>query len=416
MYVPGKMMFRYTSCPKTRLGGGLILIEGLAFAANHARDPELADIAAKAYHVYSNSINTHAKSGGSNLCFIVQGLHELARMPGPTMLERRKAAFAELRSPARRWLPTVMPNPDFEQDLAGWRTRKEYTATRTTKTAHSGRACMRIQGRPAVNNEYVTTLTNTPGSSGEISWLVPGRKYRLIAWVRVDRLAPGVPAPSVRIQFRDASGSRTAAVTNVYDGRRMGVWQKLTCDFAVPGWNTRNYIALNTRDMRGKAGVPPQMWAGELAGRGRAGACLLYLDDVSVLPVSRANADTYATIRLDAGSARCSGATRLKPGVKPLGPGLAGAGTAAFEFEARSPGDYRVFAKVSAPEKEVADLTVDSKLPRPIRGGRRPCWADLGAIRLHPGKHKVTLRITDDKAWIGRIVLTTDPGDSPSAK
>ena len=389
MYVPDRMMLRYSSCPKSPVGGDMRCVEGLAFAANYSKDPKLAEAAAKLYVTQSKMLRTYGKSGGGHLVFAAQALHELARLPGGSFAERRKVIEAQLRNPARRWLPTIVPNPDFEQDLAGWRIREPFKVTRSTPVFHSGVASMRIEGVTRINNEYVLTTPNAPGSPSDINWLVPGREYRLTAWVRVDRLAPGTPSPSVRIQFRDASGSRTAAFTNSYDTSKMGTWQQLTCDFTVPQWNVRNYVALNTHRTESRQPV----------------GGLLYLDDVSLVPVARANADTYATIRLDAGSAACSG------GTKPLREGLSGAGIAVFELEVRRPGSYRVLAKVNAASREVARLMVGDRALEPIRGERRPCWAKLGTVELRQGRHRATLQITDDAAWIGRVVLTTDPGD-----
>ena len=394
MYLPDKMMLRYSSCPKSPVSSGSRCIEGLAFAASYSKDPKIIEIAAKIHIAQSNMMKTYAKGGGGSLVFAAQALHELARMPGASFAERRRAIIAALRNPARRWLPTVVPNPDFEQNIVGWRIRKPFKVTRSSKVFHSGAAAMRIEGTTRINNEYVLTTSNRPGSPSDINWLVPGRKYRLTAWVRVDRLEPGTPAPSVRLQFRDASGSRSAAFTNAYDTSKMGTWQRLTCDFTVPEWNKRNYIALNTHRTK------KQPVGG-----------LLYLDDVSVAPLSKANADTYAYVRLDPDAAECAGKTRPKVGARPLGDGLAGVGAAVYRFRVRQGGLYQVWVKVDAPRTEVGRLTIGSGRPKPISGAGRPTWTNLGTLDLKPGSHTATLKLTDGNAWIGRIVLTNDPGE-----
>ena len=392
-YVASDGTFRYTTCPKTGAGSSTswMLAEGLAFAARYSKDPEITEMALKSITGALGGMALSGKGGGFRLCFAVQGLHEAARIPGPSFRTRIQAAMVKMRSPARRWLPALVPNPDFEENAAGWPNRG-YNVTRSTEVFHSGKASMRIEGSVQAANEYVNTVYDTGGSPAEIQWLKPGKRYRLTAWLRVDRLDPGTRKPTVRIQFRDASGSRGGARTNGYKTSEMRTWQKLTCDFTLPKWNTRNYIALNTGGARPSGG-------------------LLYFDDISVVPIEKAKADTYAYVRLDAPAAKCSGNTRPKRDDSGLGHGLSGTGTAAFDFDIKKGGPYYVRVKLVASAREVGQLTIDGKTLKPVRGSADPLWAHLGAITLSPGAHVAKLQITDDKAWIGRIVLTNDQGE-----
>ena len=402
MWIPHNGVFRSSSCPGS--GPGTLVAwwisEGIGFAANYTKDPKLIDISRKAMTRALAGLPQHGGKHGRYVPRLAEGgLHEIGLLPGPSFREQRRDILAELHNPANRWLPTLVPNPDFEENIDGWLIRKGIKATRSTEVFHSGRASMRIEGGTAIQAEYVMTPHNRPGHASDINWLVPGRTYRLCVWLRVDRLDPGTQPPSVRIALREEPGVRSRILkhSKPYDTSRMRTWQRLTCDFTVPEWNRRNYIALNNHHRN--FNVPP------------ASGGLLYLDDVSIVPVSKAPADTYEYVRLDAPSAKCSGKTRTKSGTAPLGHGLAGAGTATYEFQVHQGGQFQVWAKVDAPEREVGKLTIRGATPKPIRGARLPTWADLGTITLKPGSYRAVLKITDDKAWIGRIVLTTDPGD-----
>ena len=394
MWIAEKAAWRYTSCPKSNVSAfrGWILSEGLGFAANYSKDPELIDLAVRSMTAAWKNLRMYGKSGGSALCNAIPGLHELGRLQGPAFAERRKTIWAGLRNPGRRWLPTLVPNPDFEENIEGW-VPHGYRVTRSTEVCHSGSASLRIEGSMAGQNEYVNTAKNTAASPAEIDWLNPGRAYRLTVWLRVDRLGPHTRTPSARIHFRDASGSRSARHTNRYDISRMGTWQKLSCDFTLPRWNTRNYIAVNT-NRRG---------ARECSG-------LLYVDDVSIVPVEKAKADTYEYVRLDAAAARLSESTRMRPGPPGFGAGLTGKGSAEWQFNVRTGGRFRILAKARGSGNIVARLDLRSADSRPIRAPANPGWTRVGLATLKAGTHTAAVRILDDKAWVGRIVLTNDPG------
>ena len=389
---PAKGAFHYTSCPKTytTVSSAWMMGDGLAFAARHSRDPKLIGIALRAALAVTRRHAACGKSLGMDLCFAVQAMDGICRLPGPPFAERRKALLAEMSRASMRWLPTNVPNPDFETDAEGWWNRG-YAVARCETVRHSGRASLRIEGKKAGANEYVFTAYDTGSSPAEIDWLAPGRKYRLTAWLRVDRLTPGTPAPSVRVQFRDAAGSRTAAYTNRYDLGRTGTWQKLTCDFTVPKWNKRNYLALCTHR---RGGAP-------------CGG-LMYLDDVSVAPLPGATADTYEYVRLDPPAARRSGGMRCAAPRHGGGARLAGVGEAVFGFRTTRHGAYRVWFSGSAPKAGAGRLSVAGKSwPLPAGVG----WRKLGSLTLRPGAHKATLKLTSPGPRVGRVLLTTDPAN-----
>ena len=95
-----------------------------------------------------------------------------------------------------------------------------------------------------------------------------------------------------------------------------------------------------------------------------------------------------------------------------LGDGLAGTGKATFTFVVPEKGTYHVWCKMDAPKGEAGTLLID-KGPKTfsIRGTGEPVWSYLGSRGLNPGrKHLCTVTISSGQAWVGRIVLTTDPG------
>ncbi len=394
MWVPETKAFRYTSCPKTGPGAGRTWIQsvGFGFAARRSNDPEIIRITFDSLAAAWQSLSVSGKSGGFLHCFAPQGLHEIAQLPGKSFADRQAEVMRILRSPARRWLPTLVPNPDFEENISGWPSRGIET-TRDTRIFHSGKASLRIEGRMERANEYVNTTYDTTADPGEIRWLEPGETYRLTAWLRIDRLVEGTPAPSLRLAFRDMGGTRDAEATNTYDTSKLGTWQKLTADITIPKWNTRNYIALNTNSH------------GPIGG-------LMYFDDISLVPLRKSVADTYHSIRLDASGAELTGDLKLKKRTMGLGDGLAGTGKATFTFVVPEKGTYHVWCKMDAPKGEAGTLLIN-KGPKTfsIRGTGEPVWSYLGSRGLNPGrKHLCTVTISSGQAWVGRIVLTTDPG------
>ena len=393
MWDPDCLAFRYTSCPRTPTGAGTawILSEGLGFASRYSRDPRITRVAAEALAAAWHNLASVGKGAGYAHCFAVQGLHEFAQMPGRPLAQVRAEVLRRLSSAVRRSLPTLVPNPDFEENTSGWRPRG-IPISRSARVRHYGRACLKIEGSTRRANEYVNTCYDTGASPAEITWLVPGGTYRLTAWLRVDRLDPGTPGPSLRLAFRDSAGTRGAKATNAYDTSRMGAWQKLSADIKIPKWNIRNYLALNTNSAKPVGG-------------------LMYFDDISIVPLSKAGSGLYETIRLDPAAAKLSGHIRRERRDQ-LGRGLVGAGLADHAFTVERPGLFTVWAKVSAPAGKAPTLKVDGADVGAIRAGKSPAWRRIAAVRLAPGPHRAALRISSAKAWIGRIVLTTDPGGS----
>ncbi len=391
MWVPEQFGFRYTSCPRTGAGAGSswIMMEGLAFAARHANDERLAAVCRNALAAAWSSIPTTGKSAGYVICSSAQALEETARLPGPDFGSFRAALDRLLRSPVRRPLPGNLPNPDFETGPEGYLSRG-VAMERCTEVAHSGSACLKLSGKLARQNEYIVTRYDAAGSPEELTWLKAGQTYRLSAWLRVDRISAGAPAPDLRLAFRDDTGTRGAQATTAYDLTRPQTWQKLTADIKLPEWNSRNYIALNTNT---KAEVEVEM----------------YLDDLSLVPVGRAAAEQYVNLRLDPAAATLRGGAQVGVSARLAGDArLVGPGEATWRVTVPAAGPYGLWAKVEA-DTPLAGALVDGKpLPGP-RALPDDAWVLLGKPVVAAGEVTITLPRLPAGARVGRLVLTNDP-------
>ena len=392
MWVEDRCAFRYTSCPMTNAGHGSvwIMLEGLAFAAARSGDERLQDISRRALAAGWRGFSSGGKSSGYMICSSAQGIHEFAKIPGPSLKDIVEATLRELQNPARRGLPTLLNNPDFEETIHGWPPRGG-TIGLDTNVKHRGRQSLRFGGELGRQNEYVNTCYDASGDPGEIVHLVPNETYRLTCWLRVDRLTPGTPAPSVRLAFRDAGGTRGSKATNACDLTEMGTWQKLSADVKIPEWNTRNYIALNT-NTREKL------------------EALLYLDDVSLVPAKLASKDTYTYIRLDPPAAARFPGVSLVQGKSRLQPNfLEGSGTASFGLSVPDAGDYFVWARANG-DAPIATLSVSSKTVGTVQTKEKGwAWVRVGSAALEPGEDTLAIALSATDGQLGRIVVTNDP-------
>jgi hypothetical protein len=390
MWVPEQMGFRYTPCPKTSAGNASswIMMEGLAFGARWAKDAQLADVCRTALSAGWTALPTSGKSAGYVLCASAQALEEVSHLPGPSFAAAHLATLRQLASPVRRLLPTLVPNPDFEAEIAGWPGRAGAVVTQATDIKHSGAASLKITGQLVRQGEYVNTSYDTTGSPYEIAWLKPGEKYRLSCWLRVDRVAAGTPAPSMRIAFRDVTGTRGGTATSAYDLTKLGTWQQLSGEFTVPDYNTRNYLALNTNSIETVEAE-------------------VYLDDISLVPAAQAAAGPYAYLRLNPETAQLSGGAQVTPRtVFFLGSWLRGPGAAQWQADVPAAGDYSLWARVDANTKLEALLG-----DKPLSGasGEVATWVLLGKQSLAAGPVTVKVPALPAAPAVRGLVLTSDP-------
>ncbi|NOY79838.1 MAG: hypothetical protein GXP31_02415 [Kiritimatiellaeota bacterium] len=395
MWDPDVEGFRYTSCPRTRptTTSAWIMLEGLAFGARHLHDARMNSVCRRALAAAWSAMPTRAKSAGYVYCNSARGLEQAARLPGPSFRGYLLHRQAILRSPVRRALPTLVPNPDFEESIRGWPTRG-WQIERSTTVRHGGSGALRISGTCDGQNEYVNTSYDTTGSPDEITWLRPGGEYELSAWLRVDRITPTAPRPSLRIAFRDAMGTREAATTNAYDLARRETWQRLSVRFKVPKWNTRNYIALNTNSRK-------------------AIDAELYLDDIHLTPVKTPAPSAPAVLRLDPPGARLEDGATLRPNPDFRdAPWLAGPGSAVWRVNIPSNDRWELWARVAA-GANFARVVVNGKpLARDVRTGTAT-WLPLGSSALPTGPCEVRLEGLAPNPAILRLVLTNVASERP---
>ena len=393
MWVEGYNAFRYTPCTETSFGhsSAFIMMEGLAFAAARSGDPALQRVCRNGLAAAWQGFGSGGKTSGYVLCSCAQGVHEFAKIPGPSFKEFQGKMEREMASPARRALPTLLHNPDFEEFVDGWRPRQGGRVSLSKEVKHSGKHSLKFEGKLVRQNEYFNTTYDTASNPAEIKALAPGQTYRFTCWLRVDKLTPGAQAPSARLAFRDANGTRGSKSTNAYDLSKMGTWQKLTVDAKVPDYNTRNYIALNTLSRDPIEAV-------------------LYLDDVSLVPAGPAKSDAYAYLRLDPTDAKRSRGLAAKQGTTMLRrQWYEGQGAAQFEVVVPVAATYHAWARAQG-KGVLATLSIDGKRMGAIRGtGETWDWVRVGEVQLSTGAQRVKLDVAGAGGRAGRVVLTDDP-------
>jgi hypothetical protein len=249
MWVPEENGFRYTSCPKTGVGAssGGIICEGLAFAANRTNNEELREIVRLSFAnamLALKSTGGGGKSAGYLLHSMPGVMTEMGKFPGQPFNKFFEQQLAESRSSALATLPTLMPNPDFEEGAVGWVTRTGFTVNPSPEAAHSGRLGALVTGTGKAQNEYLVTRYAC-GPPWEIMALQPGKQYRLSAWVKVNEITPGTPPVNLRCAIRDGAVTRTAFQTSAYDPAKMGTWQRLSGEFTAPDYTQSAYVAVN---------------------------------------------------------------------------------------------------------------------------------------------------------------------------
>lgn len=116
--------------------------------------------------------------------------------------------------------PAVVYDEGFEQGTAGWTATQGMTA-RPDATAHSGKGCLLVSGTQSGKAwNYAQITLKQP--------VLPASRYRLSCWMHVENIAPGAPAPYLKIGLSDAQGKwLTNIQTNSYDLARLGTWQRL---------------------------------------------------------------------------------------------------------------------------------------------------------------------------------------------
>lgn len=83
--------------------------------------------------------------------------------------------------------------------------------------------------------------------------LIPGARYRLEGWLKVERLTGALKAPHLKVGISDARGTFiTNATTGPYDLKRTGQWQRLERDFDCPPNGTVGTICVERGQREGR--------------------------------------------------------------------------------------------------------------------------------------------------------------------
>ncbi len=128
----------------------------------------------------------------------------------------------------------------FERGLDSWRPRAESITVSREEGAGAtpeSTAHLRVQGRIEGGWNYALS---------ERRPLLPGRLYRLVAWVRVDRVGSDTPAPYLKCEFVDSDPTTPPGQvhTERYDLSRSGRWQELAAEFKAPDEANAFWLAL----------------------------------------------------------------------------------------------------------------------------------------------------------------------------
>jgi hypothetical protein len=406
LWEPRESGFRYTTCPFTNVskGSAMIMSNGLAFAANYSGDERLIRLTRQAF---ANGLIafTGASGGkgiGSPICSAPMAMYEISRFPGPRFDEYFEEMAKVALDPVRRPLPCNVPNPNFEENTAGWVVRSGLQLAQSAEVAHTGKASAMASGNPKGQNEYFVTRYAC-GAPWEIVWLERDRSYRVQLWLRVDKIGEGIPAPSVRIAMRSKGVTQTAFATNEYDLEHLGTWQLLQREFTVPEYYDAAYIAVSTHTREEQE-------------------VLMYMDDVAVVTSDTPARDTYVYPAADASEAQLTGglSTIVVEGYAwdAITSPDATPGSAAFTIETPLADEYRLLARMAPSE---GDATLEVKMDGAPAGSliikKADGWrwvkltpaAGVGGLRLGAGEHTVTITYPAGQApLLQKVCLTNE--------
>lgn len=139
---------------------------------------------------------------------------------------------------------------EFETDDHRWNTAAGIKGRTDAGVVHAGHASLCLTGVQQGSWNYASHYLATP--------VLPGSKYRLSCWLRVDQLEPARMAPYLKIGLTDGDGGLLENChTSRYDVSRLGEWQRLEGTFETPLETTGGHLALE----RGGKDVQTQITA-----------------------------------------------------------------------------------------------------------------------------------------------------------
>ncbi len=399
LYEPEEDSFRYTACPHTWISSTspMIMGNGLAFAANFSGDEDLMELTRRTFlrGFIAFSGGSAGKSIASSTSSAPMAIHEISQFRGPALDELHAQLVEAAHDPARRRLPGIVPNPDFERDLGGWTVRSGLTLTRSTDVAHTGQASAMAEGTIERQNEYFVTRYSC-GPPWEIMWLESGEEYRMQLWLRIDDISDGAPPPTARLAVRSKGVTKGAFATNEYDLTRLGEWQLLETEFTVPEGTDAAYIAVSSH-------TPDPV------------TTRMYLDDVAIVPASAQQRDTYAWAIAEAVEATLEGGVAvvsegILDGWDVLATSEEDSGTATFTLDLPLEDEYTLMVRAKATGDDVTSLEATlggEPAGEALVADDGWSWTTIGQRRLEAGAHSVTVGFpAGGEAMVHSVLLT----------
>ncbi len=115
----------------------------------------------------------------------------------------------------------------FEESPLRWSGSKGITVTLDEAEHHEGAVSLCMDGAQQRGWNYTASPRNVK--------VMPGSKYRLTCWMKVDQLEPPSLLPYLKLGIHDREGNWVANVgTTKYNVRQIGTWQKLTATAETP--------------------------------------------------------------------------------------------------------------------------------------------------------------------------------------
>ncbi len=132
--------------------------------------------------------------------------------------------------------PKTIYNEGFEKGVGGWQSAKGI-ALKTDEAGHEGAALL-LDGAPQEASWNYASLSLPKA-------ILPGSRYHLSCWMKVDALTPGSPSPYMKIGLNDKDGKWLTNInTDKYDTTKLGTWQKLDAWIETTSQTTQGALAI----------------------------------------------------------------------------------------------------------------------------------------------------------------------------
>lgn len=174
--------------------------------------------------------------GGDGIALGIEGRDSKGRYLLGAIEVTRDAAAAPKGGAARAAF-----EQDFETDGPPWRAAEGISVAVDEKAAHGGRKSLLVSGSAAEAWSYVSLRLEEK--------LHQGARYKLSAWMLVEKIDPVSRPPLLKLGVRDGSGKFLRNFTSeAYDTKRLGTWQKLEVAADLPPGAASGEIAVEKGD------------------------------------------------------------------------------------------------------------------------------------------------------------------------